>query len=700
MKDQQSRAQREPWIAVVAIGLAGCGASPATHDLAHAAGKSGAEQSTSTAAGASGASMLGSHVAGSNPSPSASTSAGAAGGTNSAGRGSDPSGAAGNGMSGQAGRAGAAADGASGFYRMERLQRGLVALPAARGIFVSWRMLASEYVRDQPELTHYELYRDGEVIADVKDSTNYLDEQGTASSRYSVRVLLAAATGEKSSLVAPWAQPYLRIPLQPPAAGYTANDASVGDVDGDGDYELVLKWEPSDAKDNSQSGMTSPVFLDTLDLDGTRLARIDLGPNIRAGAHYTQFIVFDLDGDGKAEITVKTAPGTRSGTGAYLSMGPARDDDDSKLYRNSNGYILTGPEYLTVFAGATGAELATANFDVARGDVAAWGDDYGNRVDRFLAAAAYLDDTGLPSVIMARGYYTRSTLTAWNFRDGGLAQSWKFDSQTTPRDDKGRPYSGQGSHNLSIANIDSDRQQEIVYGAMAVDHDGRGKCSTGFNHGDALHVGDFVPGRPGLEVFMPNEDGKHPAYYMRDANSCDMVFTGPITGDDTGRAVAGDVSSEHPGAEVWAAGNTGLLDAASGERVGDDPKSINFLVWWDGDETRELEDKTSISKYGGGTLVSCAECAANNGTKSNPSLVADLFGDWREEVVWREADNSALRIYTTNAATSRRMYTLMHDPQYRVAIAWQNVAYNQPPHPSFFIGVGMEPPPQPDIRTH
>lgn len=594
---------------------------------------------------------------------------------------------------------GSGVEGGTGFYRLERLSRGVVAIPGMGGTFVSWRMLGFEYDRDHPENVSYELYRDGMMIADVKDSTNYLDASGSASAEYSVRAVVGGTRGDESERVKSWADAYLRIPIEPPGANYNANDASVGDVDGDGNYEIVLKWDPADSKDNSQKGVTSNVYLDTLTLAGKRLARIDLGPNIRAGAHYTQFLVFDYDGDGRAEIAVKTAPGTKAGDGKFLSLGPAANDDDSKIYRNSDGYILTGPEYLTVFEAATGRELATVDFDVPRGKVSDWGDDYGNRVDRFLGGAAYLDDTGLPSFVMARGYYTRTTLTAWNWRDSALKQLWKFDSNVQPDDGKGHPYTGQGSHSLVVANIDDDKGQEIVYGAMAIDHDGKGKCSTGNGHGDALHVSDFLPDHPGLEAFMPNEDGKHPAYYMREAGTCAIIFAGPVNGNDTGRAVADDIDPNNPGAEAWAADNTGLLDGASGKKVGDDPSSINFLIWWDGDETRELEDKTSISKYGGGTLLSCAQCASNNGTKSTPSLVADVIGDWREEVLWRESDNTGLRLYTTNAITARRIYTLMHDPQYRVAIAWQNVAYNQPPHPSFHIGKDMAAPPTPDIRT-
>ncbi|HEY3493430.1 MAG TPA: rhamnogalacturonan lyase, partial [Polyangiaceae bacterium] len=565
--------------------------------------------------------------------------------------------------------------------------------------YVGWRMFGYEYDAEAPERISYNLYRDGALVANVTDGTNYRDTEGQASSAYGVRAVIDGTEGPASAEVTPWAQNYLRIPLDPPGSGYSANDGSAGDADGDGAYEIYLKWDPDNAKDNSQSGVTDNVYIDALKLDGTRLFRIDLGPNIRAGAHYTQFIVFDYDGDGKAELAMKTAPGTRDAGGEYLKLGPAANDDDSAVYRNGDGYVLSGPEYLTVFDGETGAELATVAFDQARGNVDDWGDDYGNRVDRFLATAAYLDDTGRPSFVMARGYYTRTTLTAWNFRDGELTRLWKFDSDATPRDSENHSYSGQGAHSLSVANVDGDPGQEILYGAMAIDDDGAGLCSTGYNHGDALHVGDFIPSRPGVEVFMPNEDGDHPAYHVRDGATCEILNEGPTNGNDTGRAVAADIDPDSPGAEMWASGGIPLTSATSNDNVGSAPGPINFVIWWDADETRELEDGTTISKYGGGSLQACSSCSSNNGTKSTPTLSADLLGDWREEIVWRESDNSALRLYTTTALTGRRIYTLMHDPQYRVAISWQNVAYNQPPHPSFHIGNGMVAPPKPDIHV-
>ena len=320
-------------------------------------------------------------------------------------------------------------------------------------------------------------------------------------------------------------------------------------------------------------------------------------------------MVYDFDGDGKAEMAVKTAPGTKDGAGQFLHTGPAANDDDATIYRtDSTGYILTGPEYLTVFNGMTGAEMATVNFDVPRGTVSAWGDTYGNRVDRFLSTVAFFDSTGLPSFIMARGYYTRATLTAWNWRGGALTKLWQFDSNNTPRDAAGNPFTGQGSHSMTVANVDDDLGQEVMYGAAAIDNDGKGLCSTGFDHGDAQHVGDLIPSRPGLEFFMCNEDGIHPAYHLRDARTCAILASGPINGADTGRCVADDIFAGNAGAEMWASSVTGLFSASNNANLGTKPGSQNFLIYWDADETRELLDRTQIDKFtnANGTPRACS----------------------------------------------------------------------------------------------
>jgi rhamnogalacturonan endolyase len=368
-------------------------------------------------------------------------------------------------------------------------------------------------------------------------------------------------------------------------------------------------------------------------------------------------------------------------------------DDPNADYRNESGYVLSGPEYLTVFSGKTGANLATVPFEVARGRVSDWGDDYGNRVDRFLATIAFLDDSGRPSLVMARGYYAKTTLTAWNFRDGKLTRIWTADST------KDTAYAGQGAHAISVADVDADGRQEIIYGASTIDDNGTRLCSTDEGHGDALHVSDFVPSRPGLEVFMPHEGSDKDAYSMRDGKTCEILFKGPNNGgkEGPGRGVAADIDPRSPGAEAWV-NNAGLFSGASGQVVGERPSMSNFLVWWDGDLSRELLDGNTVTNYRKPAQTFTAEgCSSINGTKSTPNLSADLFGDFREEIVLHCGES--LRIYTTDQPTTTRIYTLMHDPQYRAAVAFQNVAYNQPPHPSFHIGEGMAPPPRADIHV-
>lgn len=351
---------------------------------------------------------------------------------------------------------------------------------------------------------------------------------------------------------------------------YHANDASVGDLDGDGEYEIVLKWDPSNAKDNSQSGYTGNVFLDGYELDGTRKWRIDLGRNIRAGAHYTQFLVYDFDGDGKAEIVCKTADGTVDGAGVKIG-------DASADHRNTSGYILKGPEFLTVFSGDAGKALSTIDYVPPRGTVSSWGDNYGNRVDRFLAGVAYLDGVR-PSIVMARGYYTRTVLVAYDWRNGNLSRRWTFDSNSSTN----AGTAGQGNHSLSVADVDGDDKDEIVYGSLVVDDNGAKLANTGMGHGDALHVGDLDPDRSGYEVFKVNED-KNATYgaAMYDPRNGNILW-GVNTGKDTGRGMSADIDPRTKGNEQWAPG-IGLRSAKGQLITNTLPSSINFGIWWDGD---------------------------------------------------------------------------------------------------------------------
>ncbi|WP_030606623.1 rhamnogalacturonan lyase [Streptomyces achromogenes] len=580
--------------------------------------------------------------------------------------------------------------------QVERLDRGLTSVHTSSGNLVSWRWLATD-----PGDVAFNVYRGGTKLnsSPVTASTNYFDSGAPDSADYTVRAVVGGTEQPASEHALQFRPGYLDVPISPPAGGttpdgvaytYEANDASAGDLDGDGRLDLVLKWQPTNAKDNSQSGYTGNTYVDGIRLDGTRLWRIDLGRNIRSGAHYTQFQVYDYDGDGKAEVAMKTADGTRDGTGAVIG-------DASADHRNSSGYILSGPEYLTMFNGQTGKAMQTVDYVPARGTVSSWGDSYGNRVDRFLAGTAYLDGAR-PSLIMARGYYTRTVIAAWDWRGGQFTRRWTFDTNSSTNSGKG--YDGQGNHALSVADVDADGKDEIVYGAMTVDDNGAGLWTTRMGHGDAAHLGDLDPSRPGLEYFKVDEESGKPGSWMADARTGQILWQ-TASGSDNGRGVAGDIYAGSPGAEAWSASDTTLRSAA-GASLGREPSSINFLSWWDGDTVRELLDGTHIDKYGtsGDTrLLTGSGVASNNGTKSTPALSGDILGDWREEVVWRTADNRALRIYSTPYQTGTRITTLLHDTQYRTALAWQNTAYNQPPHPSFFLGADMPVAPRPSVYT-
>lgn len=580
----------------------------------------------------------------------------------------------------------------------EYLDRGVVALPSGSGIFISWRMLG-----DDPAAIGFNVYRNGTKItpSPITASTNYFDATGTTSAAYTVRPVINGVEYAANAANATWTNPYWAINLNRPAGGttpsgesytYSPNDLSVGDLDGDGQYEIVVKWDPSNAKDNSQSGYTGNVLIDAYEFNGTRLWRIDLGKNIRAGAHYTQFMVYDLDGDGKAEVAMKTAPGTKDAAGTVLGGSNANTD-----YRNSSGYILSGAEYLTIFNGQTGVALATTDYVPARGTVSSWGDNYGNRVDRFLAGIAYLDGNR-PSLVMTRGYYTRAVLVAWDWRNGSLTRRWTFDSNSSGNG----AAAGQGAHSLTVGDVDQDGKDEIVYGSATINDNGTLMYSTGFGHGDALHLSDFIPGRPGLEVFMVHESNAT-GVDMHDARTGQVIWSLPSGGADVGRGVIMDIDPRTAGAESWASVG-GLNNPTGGQITTTKPASINFASWWDGDLLREQLNNTMIDKWNysnnsSSRLLTAYNygAASNNGTKSTPGISADLFGDWREEVIWRHENNSQLLVFSTTAVTGNKLRTLMHDSQYRQAIAWQNVAYNQPPHPSFFLGEGMATPAAPDL---
>jgi len=572
---------------------------------------------------------------------------------------------------------------------MENLDRGVVAVKVSGGVFVSWRMFGYEYDTTASNVS-YNLYRDGAKVANVTDSTNYQDASGTASSKYTVAAVIKGTEGPQSPAATVWAQQYLSIPIKSPGGSYSANDASPGDLDGDGKLDIVLKWDPSNSKDSGSSGTTDPCIIDGYTMAGTRLWSINVGSNIRAGAHDTQFSVYDFDGDGKAEVAFKTAPGTKDGKGNFLAKGPAAGADNTKDYRSSGGMVLDGPEWLTVFSGVDGSELDTVDYPVPYGTVAnaqaTWGDANGNRSHRYNGGFAWVKDggvaTGRPSIIQQRGYYTRLTVSALTFRDGVLAKNWIYDSGTTA----GTGAYGQGCHSCMAADVDNDGGQEIIPGSSTINSDGTFRCATTIGHGDALHVSELVVGK-GISVYLPHEMAG--GQDCHDASTCKLYFN-MTGGGDNGRGVAEYVAATDVDAATCSS-SRGKVNCGTGATVSSDAGS-NFLIYWNAGDLRSTLNGVSLP---GG--VSTAGTSSNNGTKSDPTLTADLLGDWREELVARESGNAAMRVYTTTIVTKRRIYTLMHDPTYRAQVSFEQSSYNQPPHVGFHLGQGMADPPKPDV---
>lgn len=592
-------------------------------------------------------------------------------------------------------------------FRGEKLSKALVGIPTAEGMYFSWRMTLD----DAPH-TSFDLYRSTGGGAEMKlnqepivRTADFLDR--TADLNVDNRWILKVGNKE----VATWVRlkeesrhAYLSLPINKPEDGeivgehffYTANDCSVGDLDGDGDYEIILKWSPSNSKRPPQRGFAGNTYLDAYKMDGTMLWRIDLGRNVRSGAATTNFLVFDFDGDGRSEICCKTGDGTIDGTGHAIGDANAdwrTWDKESPMY----GKIVNGPEYLTVFEGKSGKELDSKEYIPTRYPLDGWGgvggncgnDNTGGRSDRFTAGVAFLDGK-TPSPVMVRGWYGRTVVAAWTFNGTSLKHIWTFDSAEPGLEG----YSGMGNHSVTVADFDDDGCDEVCVGAMTVDHDGKGLFTTGLRHGDALHAGRLIPSRRGMQVFGVHENEgdneivrRTPAVAMFDGATGVIIWQDGL-GEDAGRGVAADIDPRYEGAECWC-NIGGLRRGDTGEFISSKkPNSCNFTLYWDADPLAELLDHVSISKWNWQTeetdlLLKAEGVVSNNGTKGNPCLSGDILGDWREEVIWASKDQTELRIYTTTIPAADRRPTLMNDRQYRLAIAWQNVAYNQPPHTSF-----------------
>lgn len=578
--------------------------------------------------------------------------------------------------------------------KTDRLDRGLVAIKTNSGVFCSWRILGEEYY----DVT-YNLYRDGVKIAEGLNVSNYTDAAGSVGSKYTVKAVVLGQEQEASKEAAVWSQNYLEITPDHGSlkSTYIPNDACCADVDGDGELEILLKFDNSSWAGTSyqKAGYNGEYFImEVYKLNGKKLWWIDWGPNMADFQNNEQNIVaYDWDGDGKAEAVLRASDGTKihTSTGQVITIG---DASKNYLASTSEGqwFVHQGDEFLLYLNGETGEVIDQIEYPLKRLEPGetdldkAWGDGYGHRSTKHFFGAPCLDGR-TPSIFIARGIYTRHKMVALNVSGGRLTERWRWECN-----EAGSPWYGQGYHNFGIADVDWDGRDEIVFGSMVIDDNGNGLSTVGLGHGDAQHCGDFNPYVHGQEIFACNED--NPSNNYRDATTSKIYYR-KAGGDDDGRSNCGNFSNNYPGC-LGSSAHDLPVSTVYNDHVGIGSNiSVNFRIYWDGNLCEELFDG-NISNFDTGRTWSLPGGLTNNSTKATPCYQGDILGDWREEVIMRTSDNK-FRIYTTTEETPWRNYTLWHDTQYRNAMVWQMCGYNQPPHVSYFLGelegITMAPPP-------
>ena len=627
--------------------------------------------------------------------------------------------------------------------QMEKLDRGLIAIKTDGGVYLSWRLFDSEdnIFGSADKNVSFNVYRDGKKISEVATKTTYVDS--TVGTNYSVAPVINGVEGEKCDAVTVYNNSYFDIPLSKPddetiydpsgnelaTYSFFPADCSTGDVDGDGEYEIIVKWT-SHERDVGTPAYSGTVHLAAYKLDGTKLWKndIELGKNVYSSAHTLQFLVYDFDGDGKSEVICQTSLGSKDGQGKYVSNAAQTDEEIKAItdkenstadYRSSSGVITKGEEFLTVFNGETGAAMDTISLPTTRGSENGvdYGDDFGNRSNRFVSDIAYLDGEK-PYAIYLRGYYfgrngkQRTSIAGISWDGTALSPTYRFDTQKGQEGyyDGAYQYVGNGNHNCTVADVDNDGKDEFITGALCMevndDNEFRPKWCTYLQHGDALHIGNYDPTHTGFEFFTVHEDSGTNSLSGNDITldfgmSVIDAETGNImfhegASDDTGRGVMANVGAGGY-YQIWSAknsarqsnGGTDFTTATS--LTGRNTPSMNFRIFWDGDLYDNLLNGANITDWNGRNMSNIFsagnyDCVSINGTKANPSLQADLFGDWREEVVYPTSDGTALRVFSTTDTTDYKIKTLMQDPVYRSGVAAEQTAYNQPPHVGFYMG--------------
>ena len=580
---------------------------------------------------------------------------------------------------------------------IDKLDRGVVAVKTTSGVFVSWRIQSDEYY----DVT-YNLYRNGSLVAANLTTSNYTDAGGDSSSSYTVEAVKHGVKQSKSAAATPWANSYLEITPQHDksiTSILVPNDACCADVDGDGQVEILLKYDnqseinasfPRDGHNGEYS------IFECLKLDGTVLWWVNCGPNMGDFQNNEQNIVaYDWDLDGKAEAIMRAADGTtiHAADGKTYVIGDASKNYRAATGGGTNWFMHEGAEYLVYMNGATGVPYVTMDYPLKRlenGETdlnAAWGDGYGHRSSKYFFGAPYLDGRK-PCIFLGRGIYTRHKFIAYDVdpKTHQLTERWRWTNNRA-----GSPWYGQGYHNYAIVDVDWDGRDEIVWGSMVIDDNGKGLSTTGLGHGDAQHHGDFNPYVHGQEGFFCNED--RPSNNYRDLTTSKLYYRAEGSNDD-GRSMAGNFCNNYPGAMGLSARDEAISCVTNGYVSGLTKNNVtqNMRIYWDDDLCEEtfnyINGKNTaggIYKYGKGLIETLNGSLTNNDTKGTPCYQGDIFGDWREEVIMRTGNNR-IRIYTTTIETPWRNYSLWYDHQYRNAMVWQMCGYNQPPHASYFLG--------------